>query len=164
MTGLEEKLLLGSAKIDCLSKEINSLVKMLFELAEHPRLWIRAHELEGRLSQFHTTFGTLEDNGCLWDIWWEENTFHARCLVYEVEDEKQVVVCAYGRNRKEPHKPSKVILGHGTHTHQLEYRHLKAGGVLEAHKYLDVLVKGMLHDFPIGIKIEPFLKAYEHRL
>lgn len=163
MTGLAEQLLLGSAKIDFMKREIELLTKMLFGLAERPGNWVRAHELNGKPERFHTTFGSLED-GCVWDVWWEEGSFHTRCLVHVEEEGKQVAVCAYGRNRRDPHLPPTVPTGHGHHNRQPEYKHLQVAGVAHAHKHLDVFAAGMLHDFPLGVKVKPFLNAARGRI
>lgn len=140
-----------------MEEEINSLTKMIFGLAKSPSSWIRAYEFQPPFGEFHTKFGALDTDGCEWDLWWHEQVFKTRCLVYKDVDGERVIVCAYGDASHEPHT---------SHRRSWEspgpmYPSLGVAGVLLTYRYLDVFVKGMLHDFPLGIKVEPFLEAAE---
>jgi hypothetical protein len=159
MTTLVEGLLLGSAKVDFMKDEISKLTKMLFELAGHPHMWIRASELQGKWNTFHAQFGGLDEDGCAWEIWWSEEEFRTRCLVYENSERPRGIVCAYGNAEYEPHKPRKIF-----EVQQREYKRLGVTGIALAHSHLEVFAKGMLHDFSLGVTVAPFLAAAEQKL
>lgn len=156
MSGIAERLLLGSAVVDFKKKEVNSLTSMLLGMANHPRHWIRAAECDHDWSKFFPTFGTLEENGCEWGIFWEDGKFYARCLIFRPETETKEIVCAYGASVYEPNLPRKSF-----EKKDKEYPHLGTMGILYAHRYLDVFAEGILREFPLMYSTAPFLKAAE---
>lgn len=154
MMTVAQRLLLGSAEHNRQKQEIESVTAMLFSFADHPRNWIRRHELNGRHEDLFTSFGSFEEDGCVWEVWWKgdgakPNCFLTRCLIrIDIPEE---IFQVYPMNER---WPSSDAAG--------RYRHYTAVSgrcvsIAKAHSGLDVFIKGMRHDFPIDSRVKDFL-------
>lgn len=141
---LIDRLIRGSAEINRQHNEIKLITGMLFGLAKHPDLWIRAHVLERKWAAFHTRFGLLADRGA-WDVWWDGKSFQTRCSMQN--ENATSVFCLY----KSADEPDALRLAYEDMT--------GAGGILEARARLGIFVYGMMREFPLNIAVTPFLKA-----
>jgi len=155
MSTLSEALLLGSAKIDAMAGDIKKITAMMFGLASHPRHWIHGATLNRRWDDLYIEFGTIEQEGCVWAVWWKDGEFFTRCLS---RDKRDAVVCVYGSELLEPHKLKRSFESpQQTHT---KLRH--GNGIPIAHRHLDVFARGMIQQFFLESKVAAFLIAWEH--
>jgi hypothetical protein len=111
-------------------------------------------ELERNWNRFHAQYGGLEKDGCQWDLWWQEDKFCVRCLAYEDESLPRKIICVYGTPSYMPHQPRKSFEPQHNEYPQLKVR---AMGVVITHQYLEVFVRGMVHDFSLIEELRPFL-------
>lgn len=145
-----ETLVRGSAGINRMNAEIQQVTNLLFGLAGHPRFHKIRHLYDEATDTFRTRLGDFEASGCVWEIWWYKQKFHARCLVQNEHHHTlhQLYV-----------SDAQALDGFKNRQHADSVRW--AEGVLEAHEMLQVFVDGMFRDFQLGHAIRPYVEAAE---
>lgn len=151
-----DALLRGSAAIDRMESEVTRVVKLLFWLAgNNPRLWLHKPRLKSPHGwDFKTQFGVLAPGKAVWEVWYAigvpHSGFRARC-VYQPEEGAPVKVFSTSQKDDTLHPSGDQFI---------ECINLEGpSSILIARDHLDVLVEGMMYEFPLDIKVKPYIEA-----
>ncbi len=160
-----QQLIRGSSALDRIKSELDQVTNLLFWLAHNnPKLWIRGRDLVSPHGwDFKTSFGDASDEDAIWEVWWahggvpasSRSGFRARCI-FQAEDG---YVQAYSTAHREEELPTKYGQQFIPVTEALGI-----DGIQFAWENLDLFVKGMMHDFPLTIAVEPYLRAAQRSL
>lgn len=153
MPATVETLIAGSAELDRMKNEIIQVTNILFWLTENnPKNWLKHSLYQNQHGwDFKTQFGSIEESGTVWEVWRNLGGFRTRC-VHRPSATSQLFVAHTTAPREE-----KVL----TQTPKLldVVSDMGLAGIIVAHDHLNVFVTGMMSEFPLQTKVEPYLEA-----